>query len=144
VELRPRRLCSGIGSGRNASRASTQDALARGRRLFNDGRFFEAHEVWEEAWLRETGETRQLLQGLIQVAAGYHQAFDRRGARGCVYLLEAGWNRLRELPSDAQGLALGAFRDAVAASLEAASAWERGESPRLPREAAPHLNRARG
>ena len=111
-----------------ATVAATHAALGRGRRLFNDGRFFEAHEVWEEAWLREEGETRQLLQGLIQVAAGYHQAFDRRQAHGSAWLLEAGWKRLESLPERAGGLALAAFREALALSLEKARAWDRGQA----------------
>jgi len=40
-------------------------------------------------------------------------------------------------------LALGSFRDAVAASLEAARAWQRDESAGLAREAVPRLRLAR-
>jgi predicted metal-dependent hydrolase len=122
-----------------ASSAATREALGRGRRLFNAGQFFEAHEVWEEAWLREEGETRQLLQGLIQVAAGYHQAFDRRHAHGCAWLLEAGWNRLQTLAGGAGGLALAPFREGVSASLEKARAWERGDAVGLEAGDAPRL-----
>jgi predicted metal-dependent hydrolase len=50
------------------------DRFMRGVRLFNRGRFFEAHEVWEELWKPSTGETRQLYQGLIQAAASLHHA----------------------------------------------------------------------
>jgi len=117
----------------------TRTALAEGRRLFNAGRFFEAHEVWEAAWLREEGEMRRLLQGLIQIAAGYHHAFDRHQAPGCVRLLRAGWERLRPLDAAAAGLALETFRDAVAASLTKALAWERGETESLSRREAPQL-----
>ena len=53
---------------------STPGALRRGAALFDKGRFWDAHEAWEEAWLEEDGEVRLLLQGLIQVAAGYHKA----------------------------------------------------------------------
>lgn len=117
----------------------TRRALEEGRRLFNTGRFFEAHEVWEAAWLSEAGETRQLLQGLIQVAAGFHQAFDRGRASGCARLLEAGSGRLRTLPADLAGLDLAAFRTGVALSLERARAWERGEAGPLVRDDGPQL-----
>jgi predicted metal-dependent hydrolase len=30
----------------------TAQHLARGRELFNSGFYFEAHEAWEDAWLR--------------------------------------------------------------------------------------------
>jgi predicted metal-dependent hydrolase len=41
--------------------------------LFNQGRFFEAHEAWEEIWRSTTPKPRDLFQGLIQVAAALHQ-----------------------------------------------------------------------
>jgi uncharacterized protein len=129
---------------REAASTATRRALGKGRRLFNSGRFFEAHEVWEEAWLREAGESRQLLQGLIQIAAGYHQAFDRGHASGCVRLLEAGWNRLQALPERTGGLSLAAFRDAVATSLEQARAWHRGQTTGLLRSEAPLLRVRKG
>jgi hypothetical protein len=71
--------------------------------------------VWEEAWLREEGETRRLLQGLIQIAAGYHHAFHTRQASGCVRLLGTGLDQLHAL-ADGGDLALDAFRQAVALS----------------------------
>jgi uncharacterized protein len=51
----------------------------RGVELFNQRRFFECHEVWEEIWKPSTGETRRLYQGLIQAAAALHHA--HRGNR---------------------------------------------------------------
>ena len=117
----------------------TQRALDEGRQLFNSGRFFEAHEVWEAAWLKEEGAVRQLLQGLIQVAAGFHQAFDRGRPSGCARLLEAGSARLETLPDEVAGIDLREFRAAVAACLETARAWERGDSGPLVREEGPHL-----
>jgi predicted metal-dependent hydrolase len=61
--------------------------LAEGARLFNDGRFFESHEVWESLWHEVAGPQRELLQGLIQAAAAYHHA-DRGNASGARYLAQ--------------------------------------------------------
>lgn len=36
--------------------------------LFNEGAFFEAHEVWESLWLDSSGEAKRFHQGLIQSA----------------------------------------------------------------------------
>jgi predicted metal-dependent hydrolase len=47
-----------------------------GIELFNQGRFFDAHEAWEEIWRSTTPEPRDLFQGLIQVAAALHQFLD--------------------------------------------------------------------
>ena len=46
----------------------TGERLARGRELFNAGRYFEAHEAWENAWREETGLVK--LRGLPEGACG--------------------------------------------------------------------------
>jgi predicted metal-dependent hydrolase len=51
----------------------TQDdmeSLDKGIALFNEGKFFEAHEQWEKVW-RKMKETpgRRCIQGLIKIAA---------------------------------------------------------------------------
>lgn len=38
---------------------------------FNARNFFEAHEVWEDLWHDLVGEEKNLVQGLIQIAAAY-------------------------------------------------------------------------
>ncbi len=43
-----------------------------GARLFNAGHCFESHEVWEALWHELGGPERDLLKGLIQLAAAYH------------------------------------------------------------------------
>jgi predicted metal-dependent hydrolase len=47
--------------------------LHEGLKFFEAGRYFEAHEVWEELW-KETppGPARLFYQGLIQGAVGLH------------------------------------------------------------------------
>lgn len=51
---------------------------------FNARRYYEAHEVWEEVWLRSMGETKVFYQMLIQAAVGLHhyENGNTRGARG--------------------------------------------------------------
>ncbi|HEX9574514.1 MAG TPA: DUF309 domain-containing protein, partial [Myxococcales bacterium] len=73
-----------------AAAPGTAAALRRGAALFDQGRFWDAHEAWEEAWLEEDGEVRLFLQGLIQVAAGYHKATVQLQPNGCVKLLRSG------------------------------------------------------
>jgi predicted metal-dependent hydrolase len=40
--------------------------------FFNSGRYFEAHEVWEDLWRETFGDLRLFYQGLIQTAVGLH------------------------------------------------------------------------
>ena len=58
--------------------------LDEGIRLFNDGKFFECHEVLEEIWTRERGPRRLFLQAVIHIAVGFYhcQRGNPAGARG--------------------------------------------------------------
>ena len=58
-----------------------------GARLFNEGKYFEAHEAWELLWRRTpAGSEREVYQGLIQLAAACHHLVrgEAAGARGCL------------------------------------------------------------
>ena len=59
-----------------------------GVRLFNECKYFKAHEAWELLW-RRTGKEeadREEIQGLIQLAAAGHHLVggNLAGARGCL------------------------------------------------------------
>jgi hypothetical protein len=55
----------------------------RGVSLFNEVRYWHAHEAWETLWRAAPEEERDFYQGLIQLAAGllHLQRRNRRGAR---------------------------------------------------------------
>ncbi len=75
---------------------------------FNAGRYFDAHEVWEEIWLRSTGETKLFYQMLIQAAVALHhyERGNMRGARGMhANVIE----KLRKLPAVFMSLDLASF-----------------------------------
>jgi hypothetical protein len=59
-----------------------REEFERGATLFNDGRFFECHEVWEIAWKQASGAEKILMQALIQSAAAllHLQRANHRGA----------------------------------------------------------------
>jgi len=48
------------------------DLLEAGILLFNSGKFYEAHEVWEDLWRLTHGDLKVCYQGLIQAAVGMH------------------------------------------------------------------------
>ena len=57
----------------------------RARRLWEAGRYWEVHEVLEPFWLRAEGAEKELLQGVIQLAAALHKArSDRQAAERIV------------------------------------------------------------
>lgn len=44
--------------------------ISEGVKLFNDWRFFEAHDYFEDIWIDYRGEARMFFQGLIQISVG--------------------------------------------------------------------------
>ena len=56
-----------------ASRADTANALEEFWRCYRDERFFEAHEVLEDAWRAQRGAERERLHGLIHCAVARYQ-----------------------------------------------------------------------
>jgi len=75
------------------------EALEKGMALFNGREFFEAHEIWEETWSDTWEDERHLLQGLIQVAAGFYKLQLGQPA-GTAKLLEKALVHLRAVPKN--------------------------------------------
>jgi len=90
------------------------ECLEKGQELFNDKKFFEAHEVWEEVWGDSQLEDRHLLQGLIQVAAGFYK-LQTGMPTGTVKLLDKSLGHLRAVPANYYGVDLETLMPAVEA-----------------------------
>ena len=67
-----------VSLGRGTARACRVAAV-----LWNERLFFEVHEVLEKVWIGASGDERQALQGVIQIAVAFHHLAhgNRRGAR---------------------------------------------------------------
>jgi len=52
--------------------------FTEGINLFNTGKFWHAHEVWEEVWKRKWEPNRLFFQGLIHMTAVYHQLYNHK------------------------------------------------------------------
>jgi predicted metal-dependent hydrolase len=69
--------------------------LQRGIDLFNSGRYWDAHEAWEHAWMPDRkGPDAGFYKGLIQVAAGCLH-YGRSNRRGAVNKWRSGADYLR-------------------------------------------------
>lgn len=93
--------------------AHADDTFGRGLALFNRGEFFACHEVWEELWLRSSGDEKLFYQGLIQAAVAILHA-ERGNRRGAASTWRKARAKLDPLPAIHQGIALGEFREALA------------------------------
>ncbi|MEK6284897.1 MAG: DUF309 domain-containing protein [Acidobacteriota bacterium] len=88
----------------------------RGIEHFNAGRYFDAHEVWEEIWLHSSGDTKVFYQMLIQAAVGLHH-YERGNARGARGMHSNVVEKLSRLPSVFMSLDLVEFSRSFNASL---------------------------
>jgi hypothetical protein len=70
--------------------ADLGQALQATASLFDAGLYFEAHEVLEPHWMAAHGETREALQGLIQVAVAWQHLANGNVAGARSLLLEGG------------------------------------------------------
>ncbi len=84
---------------------------------FNRGEYFEAHELWEQAWRALAGAERTFVQGLIQIAAGLHHLQQHR-TRPAAGLLRKGREKIsRGVPAPLAPRPIEALAAAVAALL---------------------------
>ncbi|HEY3195185.1 MAG TPA: DUF309 domain-containing protein [Candidatus Dormibacteraeota bacterium] len=95
--------------------------LKEGIDLFNSGRYWDAHEVWEREWTPDRrGPESGFYKGLIQVAAGCLH-YSRRNRRGAMNKWRSGANYLRPYLPEHKGVALTPLVAAVDGYLSAMS-----------------------
>jgi uncharacterized protein len=87
--------------------------FAEGIRLFNRGEFFEAHEVWEQAWKAAEGAERIFYQGIIQAAAALLH-IQRGNYVGAISVYLRACQKLDQFPALSMGIELGQFRSEMA------------------------------
>ena len=109
AERKVRRLQYGPATEAPLSDPAHTDPFLHGIEQFNTGRFFEAHETWEELWLRSPEPDKTFLQGIIQIAAAFHH-YSRGNTRGAKNLLRAGLQRLNNFPDAHHAIALSSLR----------------------------------
>jgi predicted metal-dependent hydrolase len=114
---------------------SVAEFYEEGIDLFNQGRFFECHEAWEEAWKLSTGAEKIYYQGIIQAAVAILHA-QRGNLPGARRLYAKACVKLDPLPSEHMSVALGELRSDLAIFFSAARADEKA-----PLAATPKLRR---
>lgn len=131
------------------ARYATEEArlFHEGLEWFNDGRFFEAHETWEDLWHTLSGERKRFVQGLIQYAVTLEHV--RRGnPRGVRSVFKSALTKFEGLPEHYMGIdvpaLLAEFRKTIEPVLDLpASAFDpalpRGQSLPVDLKAAPKI-----
>ncbi len=109
-----------------------QDFFEHGIDLFNEGRFFECHEAWEEIWKRSDGAVKLFLPGLIQAAVAILHA-QRGNLEGARSLYEKASAKLDPIPHEHMGLAIGELRLELSRFIAAATRANGAPLPAPPR-----------
>jgi len=73
------------------------DPFDAGINFFNGGRYFEAHEVWEDMWRSTRGPLRLFYQGLVQAAVGLHH-LGHGNLNGAAAQLQKSLSKLEQYP----------------------------------------------
>ena len=99
-------------SSKRLDMTTTDPLFLKGLRLFNEGEYFEAHDVIEELWLKTPSDdpVRDLYKGVIQAAAALYQ-FDRGVHSGAKGLRQTAVSYLEKYRPKALGLNVGKLID---------------------------------
>lgn len=81
------------------------ERLDLGIREFNEGRYFEAHDILEDLWQGYREPDRVLLQALIHAAVGFYH-LDNGNLKGCRSQLLKACTKMRALLPEYWGLLL--------------------------------------
>ena len=114
----------------------------RGVEEFNRGFFFECHDTLEDLWHETRGRDRLFLQGLIQIAVGFHHFFNQN-FKGATSQLTKGLGKIDVYRPSHRGIELEQFSREVVHWLAMAEGALVGEQPEIDEAMAPKLQRAR-
>ena len=92
-----------------------EKSLADGLALARSGRYFEAHEAFEDAWRAAPPDERDFFQGLVHVVVAWYQA-GRGNEVGCRRQLEKAARRLAPFAPEHRGVDVAALLRQVEAA----------------------------
>lgn len=104
--------------------------LDEGIRLFNEEKYFLAHETLEEHWIEAPAEERDFYQGLIHLAVGFHH-LERRNAIGAALQFRKARGRLGGYPDVVDGVDVAGLRTFLDEAPKRVENGETVEPPRL-------------
>lgn len=112
----------------------------KGLELFNEGEFFECHEVIEDLWLETPSDDphRDLYKGVIQAAAAVYQ-FERGILSGALGLYTASIAYLKEYEPSALGLDVTKLIRGMKRCFKPLESWDRQSEVQLNQKTVPTL-----
>ena len=120
---------------------SQRAMFVRGVELFNNRKFWEAHEAWEEIWKECEAESRIFFQGIIQAAAAYHLLLVKRRYAGAMNNFDKAMSKLTLFPAEFLEMNVEKLRKAVSESQAIAARLGPERLEEFPDSAVPTLVR---
>ena len=93
--------------------ARAQEGIA----LFNEGRYFEAHEELEAAWREEKGKIRELYQGILEAGVTYLH-ITRGNYAGALKVYGRSMRWLKDWPENCRGVDVEQLRRDLGAAID--------------------------
>jgi len=87
---------------------SFQDSLYFALNLFNDQKWYEAHDAFEDIWNTVDGDQRQVIQGILQVSVSQFH-LSKGNLNGATILLGEGLGRIKTRTNINLGIDLESF-----------------------------------
>ena len=87
---------------------SFQDSLYFALTLFNDQKWYEAHDAFEDIWNTVDGDQRQVIQGILQVSVSQFH-LSKGNLNGATILLGEGLGRIKTRTNINLGIDLDSF-----------------------------------
>ena len=94
-----------------------QDSLILAIKLFNNHKWYEAHDAFEDLWNVIEGEERQIIQGILQVAVSQFH-LSKGNLNGATILLGEGLGRIKTRTNINLGIDLESFSKSLEILLE--------------------------
>lgn len=116
------------------------ERFLEGLKLFNEGEFFECHEVIEDLWLETDSADpyRDLYKGVIQAAAAIYQ-FERGIISGAIGLYGTSTAYLEKYSPSALSLDVRKLIDEMHSCFEILNHWDGQKTVLVPKERIPKL-----
>ena len=89
-------------------RKSFKDSLSKALNLFNNHKWYEAHDAFEEIWNSVDGDERQVIQGILQVSVSQFH-LSKGNLNGATILLGEGLGRIKSRTKINLGIDLESF-----------------------------------
>ena len=90
-----------------------EDNFFNALNLFNDQKWYEAHDAFEDIWNTLDGDERQIIQGILQVAVSQFH-LSKGNLNGATILLGEGLGRIKPRTNINLGVDLKSFCDCLA------------------------------